>query len=104
MVTHKATIIRSEEKTTLVLTVREMPLEIIITDDKPKEVKAVFNKLISELKKGEFNFELEDDQHDLYHHICVEYISQLNSELLSVYSELADYELLEEGQTEEASE
>ena len=100
METHKATISRSEESTLLVFTIREQTHEIVLTEDKPNEVKNVFNKLISELKKGEFNFELDDDQEDLYHHICTEYIKQLNADLSSVYKELEDYELLEEEEEE----
>ena len=94
MVIHKATIARSEESTALVLTIGELALKIILTEDKPNEVKAVFNKLISELKKEEFNFNLKDEPEDLYYHISKEYINQLNSDLSSVYNELSDFKLL----------
>lgn len=94
---HKAVITRTEEKTSLTLQVEEGDrLEIELTEDKPNAVKNVFNKLISYLKKGPFNLELEDDKEDLYFHICSEYIEQLNAELTSVYQELVDYELLDE--------
>jgi len=93
---HKVTISRSEARTLLVFTMNGNTYEIVLTEDKPNEVKSVFNKLISELKKGQFNFELDDDQEDLYHHVCIEYIKQLNADLSSVYQELEDYELLEE--------
>jgi hypothetical protein len=97
METHKATINRLEEKTSLVLNIKEGEvLEIELTEDKPNEVKSVFNKLISFLKEGSFGFELEDDKEDLFFHICTEYIGQLNAELLSIHQELEDYELLEE--------
>jgi hypothetical protein len=96
METLNATIERTEVKTSLILRMRDgVPLEIELTEDKPIEVKAVFNKLISYLKKGECNFELEDDKEDLYFHICSEYIEQLNAELSSIYRELDDYELLD---------
>lgn len=96
METHKATINRAENKTSLVLHIEEgVELEIELTEDKPNEVKSVFNKLISFLKKNPFEFELEDDKEDLYFHICTEYISQLNAELSSIHQELEDYELLE---------
>ena len=94
MVIHKATIARSEESTALVLTIGELALKIILTEDKPNEVKAVFNKLISELKKEEFNVNLKDEPEDLYYHISKEYITQLNSDLSSVYNELSDFKLL----------
>ncbi len=95
METHKAIIRREETKTDLVFSIGGKSLEINLTEDKPIEVKSVFNELLLELKKGEFKFELEDDKADLFFHISSEYISQLNSELSSIYKELEDYELLE---------
>lgn len=96
METHKATINRQDEKASLILNINEENLEIELTEDKPNEVKSVFNNLIAFLKKGSFQFKLEDDKEDLYFHICTEYIGQLNTELSSIYQELEDYELLEE--------
>lgn len=98
METYKATILRTDEKTVLSLTLGEKNLEIILTEDKPNDVKDVFNQLLIELKKGEFNFELVDSMNDLYFHISSEYISQLNIELSSIYNELRDYELLNENE------
>lgn len=95
METKKATIVRSDDKTLLVLNFEDDNLEITLTEDNPNAVKNVFNHLIQKLKKGEFNFELEDEKQDLYFHISQEYIRQLNTELSSVYSELEDYQLLE---------
>ena len=91
---HKSTISRTEEKTSLLFKIGEENLEIELTEDKPNDVKNVFNKLITQLKDGLFNFELEDDKEDLYYHICSEYIQQLNTELQGIYEELSDYELL----------
>jgi len=95
---HKATINRQDEKASLILNINEENLEIELTEDKPNEVKSVFNKTITFLKKGSFQFELEDEKEDLYYHICTEYIGQLNTELSSIYQELEDYELLEESE------
>lgn len=95
METKKATILRSEEKTLLVLHFEDTNLEIILTEDNPNAVKNVFNQLIQRLKKEELKFELDDEKQDLYFHISKEYISQLNAELLIVYSELKDYKLIE---------
>lgn len=97
METHKATITRSAIKTTLSLLVGGKSLELVLTEDKPNEVKSVFNELLLELKKGNFFFELEDSNEDLYYHISSEYISQLNTELSSIYNELKDYNLLDKG-------
>lgn len=98
---HKATIKREDAKTNLVFSIGGNELQINLTEDKPIEVKSVFNKLLLELKKGEFEFELEDDKEDLFFHISTEYISQLNAELSSIYKELEDYDLLEVQATDE---
>jgi len=98
METHKAKIDReNQDKVSLSLKINETLFNIPLTDDKPYEIKQVFNELLKELKKGQFNFVLEqDEKQDLYYHTCVEYISQLNKELTSVYNELVDYELTNE--------
>lgn len=101
METHKATIQRTESKTSLCFSVSNENLEIVLTEDKPNEVKSIFNKLLLELKKGEFKFELDDSNEDLFYHISLEYISQLNSELSNVYKELEDYDLLEPNEDDE---
>ena len=97
METNQATLKRLDNtKTYLVLKIDSQELEIILTDDNPNNVKDVFNKLLIELKKGLFEFKLKDDTQDLYYHISQEYIKQLNIELLSIYNELKDYELIED--------
>lgn len=98
METHKAKIDRENmDKVSLSLKINETLFNIPLTDDKPNEIKQVFNELLKELKKGQFNFELEqDEKQDLYYYTCVEYISQLNTELNSVYNELVAYELTNE--------
>jgi hypothetical protein len=100
METSKATIKRTEKSGSLILHIQEQELEIILTEDSPNKVKSVFNTLLASLKGGLFAFELQDDDTDLYHDICVEYLKQLNAELQSVYDELKDYELLENNAAE----
>ncbi|HEU4472827.1 MAG TPA: hypothetical protein VFR58_17155 [Flavisolibacter sp.] len=90
-----ATIQREQVNTHLVLQVNDQEFRIILTDDNPNNIKAVFNQLLKELKSGLFNFNLQDDTHDLYHHICKEYLVQLNAELKTIYQELSEYDLLE---------
>lgn len=97
---YKAKIIREGDSATLSLELADETLKILLTEDKPNEVKKVFNGLLQHLKKGLFEFELESEKEDLFFFISKEYITQLNSELKSVYKELQDYELL----TEEVSE
>ena len=94
MATHNATIERKETGATLKLAIGTEELNIILTEDNPNEVKSVFNKLLIHLKDDEIDFNLTDDKEDLYFHICKEYITQLNAELKSTYTELKDNGLL----------
>jgi hypothetical protein len=96
METKKATIKREEQTTFLILEVGENPINIILTDDNPNNVKSAFNLILKELKKGLFQFELEDDSSDLYNNICIEYLIQLNSEIKAIHTELEEYELTED--------
>lgn len=91
-----AEIKREDQRTTLVLKGKTENYELILTEDNPNAVKSIFNRLLQELKKGAFSFVLIDEKEDLYQQISKEYLTQLNSELLSVYDELKDYELLSE--------
>ncbi len=94
MATYNATIERKDNSAILKLTLEMEELKIVLTEDNPYEVKSVFNKLLSNLKNGEIDFTLLDTTEDLYFHICKEYITQLNAELKSIYTELIDNELL----------
>lgn len=95
MATHNATIDQKENSSaTLKLALDKEELNITLTEDNPNEVKAVFNKLLLQLKNGEIEFILSDTKDDLYFHICKEYITQLNAELKSVYAELKDNGLI----------
>jgi hypothetical protein len=96
MATKKATIRRGKTDNYLVLETSGKSLEIILTDDNPNSIMTAFNSLLLDLKKGMIQYELDDTGKDLYHHICEEYIKQLNTEIKSVYAELKDYNLLEE--------
>lgn len=95
METFKAEVVHEGENYFLALNVRSNEIKIPLTEDKPNDIMSAFNDLIVELKKGEFQFELHNHEHDLYTQISKEYIHQLNEELSSVYNELSDYELLE---------
>lgn len=95
METKKVKIRREEKVAYLVFSESPEKLEINLSEDNPNKVKIVFNALLKDLKKGQFRFELEDTVEDLYFHICLEYIKQLNVELGTVFNELKDYKLLE---------
>jgi len=90
METHNAEIIRSDTNAILRLALKDQLLDIVLTEDKPNDVKNVFNKLLEQLKNGQYQFSLTDNKEDLYFHICKEYLTQLNAELLSIYKELED--------------
>jgi hypothetical protein len=94
MATHNATIERKDSSAKLKLTLDTEELNITLTEDNPNEVKSVFNKLLLHLKNGEIDFNLTDEKDDLYFHICKEYVTQLNVELKSTYTELKDNGLL----------
>lgn len=94
MATHNATIDRKDSGATLKLVLGETVLDIVLTEDKPNDVKNVFNKLLEHLKSEEVEFNLTDEKEDLYFHICKEYTTQLNAELKSTYKELQDNGLL----------
>ncbi len=95
MATHNATIERKDSNSaTLKLALGADELNIVLTDDNPNEVKSLFNKLLLHLKNEEIEFNLIDDKDDLYSNICKEYITQLNAELKSTYTELKDNGLL----------
>jgi|LakMenEpi03Aug12_release.lakeMendotaPanAssembly.Ray.scaffolds.fasta_scaffold954643_1 hypothetical protein len=95
METRKATIKRETDKASLILTGSTQEHEIILSEDNPNDVKHVFNNLLKDLKKGVFQFELDDNSIDLYHNICKEYIIQLNSEIRSIHAEMEEFDLLE---------
>ncbi|WP_185217996.1 hypothetical protein [Sphingobacterium mizutaii] len=95
MVFKKATIKREELNTYLVLEVGDNPIQIILTDDNPNNIKSAFNLILKELKKGLIEFKLEDESSDLFNNICFEYLNQLNKEIKIIYSELEEFELLE---------
>lgn len=90
-----AKILRQESSVQLHLNVDDCIQIIVLTEDNPKSIKQVFNVLLKKLKKGFFQFELDDDTNDLYYHISNEYINQLNEELKSVFDEIESYGLLE---------
>lgn len=77
----------------------EMALEgsnasIPLSEDKPIEVKAAFNKLIVRLKSGLFRVELEECGDDLFSQVAKEYLEQLNKEIQEVYGEMMSHGLV----------
>ncbi|QNO14356.1 hypothetical protein HYG86_05995 [Alkalicella caledoniensis] len=101
MVTRDASVVEREGNYFLQLTLSDGKVEISLTTDNQNAVKEVFNKLIIDLKKEEFKFVLKNENNSLYSQISKEYLSQLNSELSTIYNELVDYGLtIEESEAE----
>lgn len=98
MATHNATIDRkgNNSSATIKLALGTEELDIVLTEDNPNEIKSVFNKLLLQLKNSEIEFDFRDENDDLYFHICKEFITQLNAEFKSTYTELKDSGLLNE--------
>ncbi|MCW4447095.1 hypothetical protein OHV10_23025 [Vibrio splendidus] len=69
-------------------------ISIPISDDDHNEVKSAFNLLIEQLKDRVFSIELNEADKDLFYHVAVEYLEQLNGELLSVHQEMEQYGFL----------
>lgn len=104
METYDAEVIEDDEVFYLSFNVDGDKLRIPLTKDEPNEIKSVFNKLIIKLKKGEFEFSLEEKEDgDIFYHIAQEYVSQLNLEMKGIYKELSDLELLEKEQYDDSN-
>ena len=98
---YNAVVIEEESEHFISLSVQDKKLKIPLTKDEPNEVKKVFNQLIVFLKKGLFNFTMEEKEDgDIFYHVAKEYVDQLNSELADIYKELTDCSLIESKEAE----
>jgi len=96
MVIFKAEVIDRDAEQYLMLHIQGVELNIPLTKDEPNEVKMVFNRLILQLKKERFKFEIaEKVDGDIFYNIAREYINQLNSELEVIHKELEAHSLLD---------
>jgi hypothetical protein len=75
-------------------------ISIPISNDDPNAVKSAFNCLIERLKKGMFTVCLKDTDKDLFYHVAIEYLDQLNGELKAVYQEMEQYGFVDDGAQE----
>ena len=71
-------------------------IDIALTEDKPEEVRAAFNKLIVLLKKSPIMLVFIKEGDDIYQQIGEEYIKQLNKELSTVRNDLEEYDMVVE--------
>ncbi|PWI33873.1 hypothetical protein DI392_06650 [Vibrio albus] len=92
--------LRKEEEKYFIDIFFDTTISIPISDDDHNEVKSAFNLLIEQLKARVFSIELNEVDKDLFYHVAVEYIEQLNSELLSVHQEMEYYGFLNDAPQE----
>lgn len=91
----RATVISIDELYFIEIDLGSERISIPMSEEKPKEVKSAFNKLIARLKVNTFEIELEGMGEDLFSQVAKEYIAQLNREIREVHGEMEGYGLLE---------
>lgn len=94
METIKATAKQVDEKHFIEIVDKDNTIRIPMSEDKPNEVKSAFNKLITRIKDGEFQIELDEVGEDLFSQVANEYITQLNREIQEVHGEMKQYGLV----------
>jgi len=94
METIRATVVQVDEKHFIKIEDKEHTIGIPMSEDKPNEVKSVFNRLIARIKDGKFRIELEEVGEDLFSQVANEYITQLNREIQEVHGEMEQYGLV----------
>lgn len=90
----KAAVVQIDEDRFIKIHDENHTIQIPISEDKPNEVKNAFNRLITRIKAGVFQIELEEVGDDLFSQVADEYITQLNREIQEVHSEMEQYGLL----------
>lgn len=88
METIRATVESLDNKYFIKIETGDEGISIPISEDKPNEVKSAFNKLITRIKVGEFQIQLEEVGEDLFSLVAAEYITQLNREIQEVHGEI----------------
>ena len=94
METIKAKVREIDKKHYIQIYAEEEEIKIPISEDKANEVKNAFNKLISRIKAGPYQIELEEVGSDLFSQVASEYITQLNREIQEVFNEMENYGLV----------
>jgi hypothetical protein len=88
METIKAKLIESDGKHWLAIDIESGNVRIPLSEEKPNDVKSAFNKLLTHLKTGLFNIELEGVGDDLFSQVAKEYLTQLNKEIPAIRAEM----------------
>lgn len=89
----KATIENHNEKYFIKINFESEDVSIPLCEDNPNAIKSAFNKIISQIKKAEFQIQLEADGDNLFSQVSKEYITQLNREIAEIRSEMEQYKL-----------
>lgn len=84
----RATVESLEDKYFINIKTENEEINIPMSEDKPKEVKNAFNKIITRIKVGEFQIKLDEVRDDLFSQVANEYLIQLNREIKEVRSEM----------------
>jgi hypothetical protein len=88
METIEAAVVQDEDKHFINIQDENGTITIPISEDRPKEVKSAFNRLIARIKNGVFQIKLIEVGEDLFSQVANEYIAQLNREILEVHGEM----------------
>ena len=94
METIKATVKQVDKKHFIEIVDKDNTIRIPMSEDDLIKVKSAFNKLITRIKAGDFQSELDKVGEDLFSQVANEYIKQLNREILAVYGEMKQYGLV----------
>jgi len=88
METIKSKLFEVNDKHWLAIDAGDGEIRILLSEDKPNEVKSAFNKLLTRLRVGAFNIELEGAGDDLFSQVAKEYLVQLNKEIPAIRAEM----------------
>lgn len=88
METIEAAVVQNEDKHCIKIQDKNGTITIPISEDRPKEVKNAFNRLITRIKAGVFQIKLIEVGEDLFSQVANEYVAQLNREILEVHGEM----------------
>jgi hypothetical protein len=89
----KAMVAQIDKKQFIKIELGDGAVLIPMSDEKADDVKSAFNKLIVQIKKGEFQVKLEGPGDDLFSQVANEYIKQLNREIKEVHAEMKQHGL-----------
>lgn len=93
METLRATVESVDDKYFIKINTDNEEIIIMMSEDNPNEVKSAFNKIITRIKAGEFQIQLDPVGEDLYSLVANEYLIQLNREIQEIHGVMKGYGL-----------